>query len=26
MNDIKFNEGIEKEWKDKIWWNSIKVS
>ena len=26
LNDIKFNDGIEKEWKDKIWWNSIRES
>jgi len=24
MNDIKFNEGITKEWKDKVWWNQIQ--
>jgi len=21
--EIKFNEGIQKEWKDKLWWNGI---
>ena len=26
MNDIRFNEGIEKDWKDKIWWNLISQS
>jgi len=24
MNDIKFNEGVTKEWKDKVWWNQIQ--
>lgn len=23
LNDIKFNEGIMNEWKDKSWWNLI---
>ena len=23
LNDLKFNEGIMKEWKDKSWWNVI---
>jgi len=24
MNDIKFNGGVTKEWKDKTWWNQIQ--
>jgi len=24
MNDVKFNEGITKEWKDKTWWSQIQ--
>ena len=24
MKDVKFNEGITKEWKDKTWWNQIQ--
>ena len=24
LNDIKFNDGITKEWKDKAWWNQIR--
>lgn len=23
LNDIKFNTGIKKEWKDKTWWTRI---
>ena len=23
MKDNKFNDGIQKEWKDKSWWNQI---
>ena len=23
FKDIKFNEGIQKEWKDNSWWNQI---
>ena len=23
MNEVKFNDGIKKEWKDKTWWNLI---
>lgn len=23
LKDIKFNDGIKKEWKDKAWWNQI---
>jgi len=23
FSDIKFNDGIQKEWKDKTWWNQI---
>jgi 6-pyruvoyltetrahydropterin/6-carboxytetrahydropterin synthase len=24
MNEVKFNEGITKEWKEKTWWNQIQ--
>lgn len=23
LNDVKFNDGISKDWKDKTWWNQI---
>ena len=23
LDDVKFNDGITKEWKDKTWWNQI---
>jgi 6-pyruvoyltetrahydropterin/6-carboxytetrahydropterin synthase len=23
FSDIKFNDGIQKEWKDSSWWNEI---
>ncbi len=23
MNDVKLNDGIKKEWKDRSWWNLI---
>lgn len=23
FSDIKFNDGIQKEWKDNSWWNQI---
>ncbi len=23
MNEVKFNDGIKKEWKEKSWWNLI---
>jgi 6-pyruvoyltetrahydropterin/6-carboxytetrahydropterin synthase len=23
LNDILFNDGIKREWKDKTWWNQI---
>ncbi len=24
MKDIRFNEGIKREWKDKAWWNQLE--
>lgn len=24
LDDVKFNDGITKEWKDKTWWNQIR--
>ena len=24
LKDIKFNDGIKREWKDKSWWNQIE--
>jgi len=24
LQDIKFNDGIKREWKDKMWWNQIE--
>ena len=24
MKDIRFNQGIKREWKDKTWWNQIE--
>jgi 6-pyruvoyltetrahydropterin/6-carboxytetrahydropterin synthase len=23
LKDIKFNDGIQRDWKDKGWWNQI---
>jgi len=23
LKDIKFNDGIKREWKDKVWWDQI---
>lgn len=23
LKDVKFNDGIKREWKDKTWWNQI---